>query len=343
MIDTAQPQVKSIENSTSYGKFEIEPLEPGFGTTLGNALRRVLLSTLKGAAVTSVSIEGVAHEFSSIPYVKEDVTEIILNLKGLNLISYSDDPVRLTLDVTGPREVKASDIQAPSDVEIVNPELYICTLDSNKGRLRMELTVERGKGYVPAERNKKEGQPIGVIPIDAIFSPVVKANFLIEKTRVGQETDWDKLILEVWTDGTIQPDQAISEAAKQFTSHLGLFTRFTERIKDADVPPQTANRRAMSRKLVTARRAPGRIETTEAKGKELGRWLDRVIPTAKSDNVAARRAVDAVVEDPEVTERLFTRLLPRMKERTGGYTRVLKIGPRQGDGAFMVLVELVDR
>src|SRR5438132_1016142 len=172
---------------------------------------------------------------------KENVTEIILNLKGLNLISYSDDPVRLTLDVTGPREVKAADIQAPSDVEIVNPELYICTLDSNKGRLRMELTVERGKGYVPAERNKKEGQPIGVIPIDAIFSPVVKANFLIEKTRVGQETDWDKLILEVWTDGTIQPDQAISEAAKQFTSHLGLFTRFTERIKDADVPPQKGN------------------------------------------------------------------------------------------------------
>ncbi|HEY9289319.1 MAG TPA: DNA-directed RNA polymerase subunit alpha [Candidatus Dormibacteraeota bacterium] len=232
MIDIAAPQVKSIENSSSYGKFEIEPLEPGFGTTLGNALRRVLLSTLKGAAVTSVSIEGVAHEFSSIPYVKEDVTEIILNLKGLNLKSYTDDPVRLTLDVTGPKEVRASDIQAPSDVDVVNPDLYICTLDSNKGRLRMELTVEQGKGYVPAERNKKEGQPIGVIPIDAIFSPVVKANFLIEKTRVGQETDWDKLILEVWTDGTIQPDQAISEAAKQFTSHLGLFTRFTERIKE---------------------------------------------------------------------------------------------------------------
>jgi DNA-directed RNA polymerase subunit alpha len=240
MIDIAQPQVKSIENSTSYGKFEIEPLEPGFGTTLGNALRRVLLSTLKGAAVTSVSIEGVAHEFSSIPYVKEDVTEIILNLKGLNLTSYSEDPVRLTLDVTGPKEVHASDIQAPSDVDIVNPDLYICTLDSNKGRLRMELTVERGKGYVPAERNKKEGQPIGVIPIDAIFSPVVKANFLIEKTRVGQETDWDKLILEVWTDGTIQPDQAISEAAKQFTSHLGLFTRFTERIKEP-VAAETGN------------------------------------------------------------------------------------------------------
>src|SRR5437588_154471 len=188
MIDIAQPQVKSIENSTSYGKFEIEPLEPGFGTTLGNALRRVLLSTLKGAAVTSVSIEGVAHEFSSIPYVKEDVTEIILNLKGLNLISYSEEPVRLTLDVSGPKEVRASDIQAPSDVEIVNPDLYICTLDSNKGRLRMELTVERGKGYVPAERNKKEGQPIGGVPIEDLDLSVRALNCLKanEITKIGQ-------------------------------------------------------------------------------------------------------------------------------------------------------------
>ena len=241
MFDIAQPQVKSIENSTSYGKFEIEPLEPGFGTTLGNSLRRVLLSTLKGAAVTSVSIEGVAHEFSSIPYVKEDVTEIILNLKGLNLKSYTDEPVRLTLDVTGPKQVTAADIQSPSDVDVVNGDLYICTLDSNKGRLRMELTVERGKGYVPADRNKKEGQPIGVIPIDAIFSPVVKANFLIEKTRVGQETDWDKLILEVWTDGTIKPDEAISEAAKQFTTHLGLFTHFTDSIKIENLPTAKGN------------------------------------------------------------------------------------------------------
>ena len=241
MFDIAKPQVKSIENTKTYGKFQIEPLEPGFGTTLGNSLRRVLLSSLKGAAVTSVSIEGVAHEFSSIPFVKEDVTEIILNLKGLNLISYSDEPVHLTLDVTGPREVHASDIQVPSDVEVVNPDLYICTLDSKQGKLRMELTVERGKGYVPAERNKKEGQPIGVIPIDAIFSPVVKANFLIEKTRVGQDTDWDKLILEVWTDGTIPPDQAISEAARLFTSHLALFAHFTDSIRDAEVPIAKGN------------------------------------------------------------------------------------------------------
>src|SRR5438067_3542953 len=230
MIDTAQPQVKSIENSTAYGKFEIEPLEPGFGTTLGNALRRVLLSTLKGAAVTSVSIEGVAHEFSSIPYVKEDVTEIILNLKGLNLISYSEDPVRLTLDVSGPKEVRASDIQAPADVEVVNPDLYICTL-AGKGHLRMEMTVERGKGYVSADRNKHEGQPIGVIPIDAIFSPVTKANFLVEKTRVGQSTDYDRLNLEVWTDGTMTAEEAVSSAASLFTQHLELFVRFGDNIQ----------------------------------------------------------------------------------------------------------------
>jgi DNA-directed RNA polymerase subunit alpha len=169
------------------------------------------------------------------------VTEIILNLKGLNLTSYTDEPVRLALDVTGPREVKAADIQVPSDVEIVNGDLYICTLDSKQGKLRMELTVEKGKGYAPAERNKKEGQPIGVIPIDAIFSPVVKANFLIEKTRVGQETDWDKLILEVWTDGTILPEQAISEAARLFTDHLQLFTRFPDSIKQAEVPAVKGN------------------------------------------------------------------------------------------------------
>lgn len=230
MADPVVAQVKSLESSVNYGKFEIEPLDPGFGTTLGNSLRRVLLSSLHGAAVTSISIDGVAHEFSSVPFVKEDVTEIILNLKNLNVISHSDEPVHLTIDVSGARAVTAADIQAPSDVEIVNPDLYICTLDDKKAALRMELTVERGKGYVPAEKNKKEGQAIGVIPIDAIFSPVVKANFLVEKTRVGQDTDFDKLVLEVWTDRTIQPVEAVSRAAALFQKHLDLFARFGENI-----------------------------------------------------------------------------------------------------------------
>ena len=227
---TVTPQVRKLETSANYGKFGIEPLDPGFGTTLGNTLRRVLLSSLWGAAVTSIQIDGVAHEFTAIPHVKEDVTEVILNLKKLCLKSFTEDPVTLLLDVKGPAEVRASHIQASSDVEIVNPDLYICTLAA-KGHLRVELSVERGKGYVPAERNKREGQPIGVIPIDAIFSPVEKANFTVEKTRVGQSTDYDRLLMEVWTDGTMSPEEAISHAADLFTQHLNLFTHFRDSIE----------------------------------------------------------------------------------------------------------------
>jgi len=224
------PQVRKLETSANYGKFDIEPLDPGFGTTLGNTLRRVLLSSLWGAAVTSIQIDGVAHEFTAIPHVKEDVTEVILNLKKLRLKSFTEDPITLLLDVKGPAEVRGSHIQATSDVEIVNPDLYICTLAA-KGHLRMELNVERGKGYVPAERNKREGQPIGVIPIDSIFSPVEKANFVVEKTRVGQSTDYDRLIIEVWTDGTMSPEEAVSHSAELFTQHLNLFVKFRDNIE----------------------------------------------------------------------------------------------------------------
>ena len=227
---TVTPQVRKLEATANYGKFDIEPLEPGFGTTLGNTLRRVLLSSLWGAAVTSIQIDGVAHEFTAIPHVKEDVTEVILNLKKLCLKSFTEDPITLLLDVKGPAEVRASHVQATSDVEIVNPDLYICTLAA-KGHLRMELNVERGKGYVPAERNKREGQPIGVIPIDAIFTPVQKANFTVEKTRVGQSTDFDRLIIEVWTDGTMSPEEAVSHSAELFTQHLNLFVRFRDSIE----------------------------------------------------------------------------------------------------------------
>jgi DNA-directed RNA polymerase subunit alpha len=234
------PQVQRLEGDETYGKFEIEPLEPGFGTTLGNTLRRVLLSSLWGAAVTSIEIEGVAHEFTSVPHVKEDVTEIILNLKQLCLkMIFTEEPVTLSLDVKGPADVHARDIQTPSDVEIVNPDLYVCTI-ADKGHLRMELNVERGRGYAAAERNKREGQPIGMIPIDAIFSPVHKANFTVEKTRVGQSTDFDRLLIEVWTDGTMSPEEAVSSAASLFTQHLQLFVRFGESI----VSPEKAARAA---------------------------------------------------------------------------------------------------
>jgi DNA-directed RNA polymerase subunit alpha len=227
---TVNPQVRKLETSANYGKFDIEPLDPGFGTTLGNTLRRVLLSSLWGAAITSIQIDGVAHEFTAIPHVKEDVTEVILNLKKLRLKTFTEDPITLLLDVKGPADVRASNVQATSDVEIVNPDLYICTLAA-KGHLRMELNVERGKGYVPAERNKREGQPIGVIPIDSIFSPVEKANFVVEKTRVGQSTDYDRLIIEVWTDGTMSPEEAVSHSAELFTQHLNLFVKFRDNIE----------------------------------------------------------------------------------------------------------------
>ncbi len=221
------PQVRRLEGTGAYGKFEVEPLEPGFGITLGNTLRRVLLSSLWGAAVTSVQIDGVLHEFGSIPHTKEDVSEVILNLKELRVKSYSEDPVNLVLDIKGPADVKAADIQPNSDVEIANPELHLCSVGA-KGSLHMELSVERGRGYIPAERNKHEGQPIGVIPIDSIFSPVHRVNFNVEKTRVGQDTDYDRLLIQVWTDGTMSPEEAVSRAAEMFSQHLDLFVHFSE-------------------------------------------------------------------------------------------------------------------
>ncbi|MHB1500808.1 MAG: DNA-directed RNA polymerase subunit alpha [Candidatus Dormibacteria bacterium] len=229
MPETAvQPTVREVTTETNHGRFEIEPLETGYGTTLGNSLRRVLLSSLTGAAVTAVSIDGVAHEFSSIKHVKEDVGEILLNLKQLSLTCHNPDGAHLILEVHGGHRVTAADIDPNADVDIANPELYICTLDGPQARLHMDLTVERGRGYTPAERNKKEGQPIGVIPVDSIFTPVVKANFVVEKTRVGQDTDWEKLGLEVWTNGTITPVEAVSRAAQYYTRHLDLFSSFGE-------------------------------------------------------------------------------------------------------------------
>ncbi|MGH7609825.1 MAG: DNA-directed RNA polymerase subunit alpha [Candidatus Dormibacteria bacterium] len=234
MPETAiQPTVREVETATNHGRFQIEPLEAGYGTTLGNSLRRVLLSSLTGAAVTAVSIEGVAHEFSSLKHVKEDVGEILLNVKQLNLVCHNPDGAHLSLDVSGGRRVTAADIGPNADVEIANPDLYLCTLDGAQAKLRMDLTVELGKGYSPADRNKKEGQPIGVIPVDAIFTPVVKANFTVEKTRVGQDTDWEKLILEVRTNGTIAPVEAVSRAAQYYIRHLDLFATFGESVNAA--------------------------------------------------------------------------------------------------------------
>ncbi len=212
MLDITLPsRIKNTKTQGNYASFDIEPLEAGYGVTVGNALRRVLLSSLPGAAVTSIRIDGVQHEFQDIPNVMEDVTDIVLNIKKLRLRSFSDHAVTMHLNASGERIVTAADISAPSTVEIVNPDLYIATLDNENARLDMEMVVETGRGYVPAD--SKEDQPIGVIPVDAIYSPVEKVNYTVEHTRVGQMTNYEKVILEIWTDGTITPDEALRQGA----------------------------------------------------------------------------------------------------------------------------------
>ena len=237
MIGIEKPSIEALDLSAdgTYGKFVVEPLERGYGTTLGNSLRRVLLSSLPGYAITSVKIDGVLHEFSTIDGVKEDVTEIVLNLKGVILKIHGDGPKTIYIDASGKCEVTAGDIKVDSDVEILNPEHLIATLEDGAS-LKMELTADRGRGYVSAERNKQLMQPvIGVIAIDSIYTPVLKVNYTVENTRVGQITDYDKLTLDVRTNGTLVPDEAVSLAAKVLSEHLGLFIDLSENAKTAEV------------------------------------------------------------------------------------------------------------
>ena len=224
MIDIEKPKIEIVEISEDnrYGKFVCEPLERGYGTTFGNSLRRMLLSSLEGSAITSIRIDGVLHEFSTIPGVRDDVTNIVLNLKQLCLKMQGSEPKVIRIDVEGEKEVTAADIICDADIEILNPDLHIATVDET-GKLKIEMTVARGRGYIPAERNKKPEDTIGVIPIDSIFSPVQRVNYTVQDTRVGNETDYDKLILEVWTDGSLRPEEAVSKAAGILVMHLKLF------------------------------------------------------------------------------------------------------------------------
>ena len=227
MIEIEKPTInKFIDQDGCYGKFVVEPLERGYGTTLGNALRRILLSSLPGAAVTSVKIDGILHEFSTIPGVKEDVTEIILNLKKLAVRLEGESTKRAIINAVGPKDVTAADIICDSDMEIFNPDLHIATLEEN-ATLVMEINFARGRGYVPAEQNKNESTPISVIPVDSIYTPV-KVNFTVENTRVGQVTDYDRLVLEIWTDGSITPEEGVSIGAKIMQEHLNLFIQLTD-------------------------------------------------------------------------------------------------------------------
>lgn len=240
MLEFEKPQIeiKEISSDGKYGCFIVEPLERGYGTTLGNGLRRILSSSLPGSAVSSVKIEGVLHEFSTIPGVKEDVLEILLNIKGLAIKDISDnmEPKVVYIEATGEGTVTGADIKCPAEIEILNPEHHIATLNGGSNcRLYIELTITRGRGYIGTNKLKKTDLPIGVIPVDASYTPVERVNFAVEDTRVGQQTDYDKLTLQVWTNGTLKPDEAVSLAAKVLSEHLNLFIDLSENARNAEI------------------------------------------------------------------------------------------------------------
>lgn len=281
MIEIEKPTIKTtIDEDGNYGKFVVEPLERGYGTTLGNALRRILLSSLPGAAVTSVKIDGVLHEFSTIPGVKEDVTEIILNLKRLAVRLNGDSTKRVIINAVGPCEVTAAYIIGDSEMEIFNPELHIATLEEN-ATLVMEINLARGRGYVPAEMNKTESTPISVIPVDSIYTPVKKVNFTVENTRVGQVTDYDKLILEIWTDGSITPEEGVSIGAKIMQEHLNLFIKLTDTTGDLEI-------------LVTP--------VEEQKEKDLDKTIEELELSVRSFNCLKRASINTVGELTQKSE-----------------------------------------
>lgn len=240
MLEFEKPRIEVMEinDEGTYGRFVVEPLERGYGTTLGNSLRRIMLSSLPGAAISSVKIEGVLHEFSTIAGIKEDVSEITLNLKNLALkdLSEGDEAHTAYIEYEGEGVIHASDIKVDQDIEIINPDLVIATISGGAdSRLNMEITITKGRGYVGADKNKTDDQPIGVIPVDSLYTPVQRVNFQVENTRVGQITDYDKLTMEVWTNGTIKPDEAISLVAKILNDHLALFIDLSDNAKNTEI------------------------------------------------------------------------------------------------------------
>ena len=282
MIEIEKPRIETLDMTPDgkYGRFTLEPLERGYGTTIGNSLRRTLLSSLQGVAVTSVKIDGVQHEFSTIPHVKEDVTEIVLNIKGLTAKLHSDSVKTVYIEAEGPCEVTAASIKADSEVEILNPELHIATLDEG-AKLVMELTLDKGRGYVPAEMNKTEHTPIGVIPVDSIYNPVVKADYSVDNTRVGQQTDYDRLTIEVWTNGVLTAKEAVSWSAKILTEHLKLFT---------DLSADASNSEIMVEK------------SGDAKDKILEMTIEELDLSVRSFNCLKRANINTVEDLTEKTE-----------------------------------------
>ncbi len=236
MVNQVLPKIERTASSLNYGKFVISPLESGYGITLGNALRRVLLSSLPGAAVTSLRVTGVHHEFSAIPHVREDMTALLLNVKQIRFKSYTDEPVRVHVEVRGEGPITAGDLICPPEVEVVNPELHLLTADSDEVDVDLEMVVQKGKGYSPAEERGK--LPLGEVPVDAIFSPIRKVNYTVERARVGQQTDYDRLILEIWTDGTITPHEALSQGAKELVQLFSLIAGVEAVMEEAEEVPE---------------------------------------------------------------------------------------------------------
>lgn len=312
MIEIERPKIECIESSDNYGVYVVEPLERGFGTTLGNSLRRVLLSSLPGVAVTSIKIDGVLHEFTTIEGVKEDVTEIILNLKELSASLHTDQPKTVVIDARGERKVAAADIITDSEVEIINTDLHIATLNQD-ARLYMEITLEKGRGYVSAEKNKKHNMPIGILPVDSIFTPVRKVNFKVENTRVGQITDYDKLTLEIWTNGSVRPDEAASLAAKILNEHLVLFVNLTEHLGSVEIMVEPED---------------------EKKEKVLEMTIEELDLSVRSYNCLKRAGINTVEElvQRNEEEMMKVRNLGRKSlEEVEQKLALLKLGLRQGD------------
>lgn len=281
MIEIEKPTIsKEISDDGKYGKFTVEPLERGYGTTLGNAMRRILLSSLPGAAVTSVKIDGILHEFSTIPGVKEDVTEIILNLKKLAVKLHNVDTKRASINAVGPKEVTAADIVGDSDIEIFNPDLHIATLEENAA-LVMEINLARGRGYVPAEQNKTDSTPISVIPVDSIYTPVSRVNYTVENTRVGQVTDYDRLVLEIWTDGSVTPEEGVSIGAKIMQEHLNLFIELDDNTDNMEIMVE---------------------KEEDQKEKALEMTIEELELSVRSYNCLKRASINTVEELTEKTE-----------------------------------------
>ena len=280
MIEFEKPTITKIDENKDYGRFVIEPLERGYGTTLGNSLRRVLLASLPGAAITSIKIDGVLHEFDTVPGVREDVMQIILNIKGIAVKSYVEDEKKIELDVVGPAEVTAGDILTDSDIEIVNPDHYLFTIAEGK-TFKAILTVNSGRGYVPAESNKKDEAPVGTLAVDSIYTPVKKVNYQVEPARVGSNDGFDKLTIEIVTNGTIIPEDALGLSARILMEHLGLFTDLTEVAKSAEVMKETE---------------------TASDDRMLDRTIEELDLSVRSYNCLKRAGINTVFDLTEKTE-----------------------------------------